>query len=501
MIRIRCILAFALACSARLLMAAIPSPDSIMPVPPIQWLQPAPTIGHAFGSSAHQQVPADLAAQGYREDEYLFGGQARIYDFVEGQANAVIRTLGRTGYVDRLLIRRPVDPARFSGNVVLEVINSALDFDALAIWPYMQGQIMQNGDIWIGITASPTGIRSLKSANPLRYAAMGFGPSPDRDCPASGPEVGAIFDILNQLGHLLRQPGDPLNPLRGLDVRALIATGYSQGAMILATYTHAIAPNLADGGFDGFISIAGIGGYALNNCEALTDFASRVLAPVSGGIPLMQVQTTSETLLLPLGLPGESAHDQSIGAPYRYYEVAGSGHLDRILADHAPDAADLLAAGGYDIDLAIEGCHLAWPLSRFPAGYVYDNLLARMEAWIRHGTAPPPDQRFVLGGWLWPGRPIGGLRSPAVDVPLADYFVGIGLTLQTHGGGFSAGIPCVLASIEHDYEPARLKMLYGSHRHYLEQVRLSVARLLAQGYLTPSDGRAIIEQAAARRIP
>lgn len=497
----RWILAVALACATGPAIAGLPGQEPQAAAPSIRWLRPAPAIGHAFGSSAHQQVPADLAARGYRENEYLFAGDARIYAFVSGRPNQVVRHLGRTGYVDRMLIRRPVDPARFSGNVVLEVINSALDFDALAIWPYMQGQIIQAGDIWVGITASPTGIRRLKHVNPRRYAALGFGPSPDPDCHDQGPEIGAIFDIMTQTGQLLRRRGSLLNPLRGLDVQAVIATGYSQGAMILATYSQAIAPNVDGRGFDGFISVAGLGGYALNSCEPLADFVSRVLAPASNGIPLMQVQTTSETLLLPLGLPGESLQDQNAGAPYRYYDIAGSGHLDRILADHAPDAADLQAAGGYDVDLAIAGCQLAWPLSRFPVGYVYDNLLARMEAWIRQGIAPPPSQRFLLGGWLWPGRPTGGLRSPAVDVPLADYFVGLGLTLQTQAGGFSAGIPCVLASIEHDYAPARLLSLYGSHQHYVERVRASVRQLLAQGFLTPADGAEIISRAETSQVP
>ena len=181
--------------------------------------------------------------------------------------------------------------------------------------------------------------------------------------------------------------------------------------------------------------------------------------------------------------------------------MAGSGHLDRILADHVADAADLSAAGGYDVDAAIAGCHLAWPLSRFPAEYVYDNLLARMEAWIREGQPPPPSQRFLLGGWLWPGQPTGGLRSPAVDVPTADYFVAAGLQLLTHEGGLTQGVPCIFFAIEHDYSRSELKRRYGSHDQYLEQVSRRSVQLQQQGWLTDDDAAEIIRQELAADIP
>lgn len=471
------------------------------PVGPILRLEPMPAFGHAFGSMPFQQVPDDPAAVGYREDEYAFSGVARIYGFAAGSDSSHIERLGSTEYVDRMLVRRPVDPGRFSGNVLVEIINSALDFDAMAAWPYMWRQLTRAGDIWVGLTATPAGIRALQFANPSRYAQLGFGTNPDPGCHSTAPEAGVIFDVMTQTSQLLRQTGNPLNPLHGLPVKALIATGYSQGAMIVATYTNAIAPNLEGPAYDGYISIAGLGGYALNNCEALTDFASRILTPVSNGIPLMQVQTTSETVLLPLGLPGESVHDRDIGAPYRYYDVAGSGHLDRILTNHAADAADLYAAGGYDVEAAIEGCHLAWPLSRFPAEYVYDNLLARMEAWIREGQPPPPSQRFLLGGWLWPGQPVGGLRSPAMDVPTADYFIGAGLPLLTSSGGFTRGIPCFFLAIEHDYSHSELKRRYGSHDQYLEQVSRRTVQLQQQGWLTDDDAAEIVRQARAADIP
>ena len=262
------------------------------PVGAIRNLQPMPSIGHAFGSMPFQTIPDDPAALGYREDEYQFAGTARIYGFAAHGSSSAIQRLGSTGYVDRMLIRRPVDPDRFSGNVLVEIINSALNFDALASWPYMWRQLTHAGDIWIGLTATPAGIRSMKFANPSRYARLGFGASPDPGCHSTAPEAGVIYDIMTQTSQLLRQADNPLNPLQGLPVKALIATGYSQGALILATYTNAVAPHVEGPTFDGYISIAGIGSYALNNCEALTDLASKILTPVSNGIPLMQVQTT-----------------------------------------------------------------------------------------------------------------------------------------------------------------------------------------------------------------
>ncbi len=481
--------------------AAASGPGTANPPGPIQSVVSSPAIGHAFNDPAFQNIPEDIRSEGYIQNEYIISGNAHIYTYTPGKPNNDVGIMGTTAYVDRMLVRRPADPTRFSGDVVVEVINSALNFDALAGWPYMRRHITRAGDIWIGLTASPAGIRSLKFANPRRYASLGFGPSPDQRCHSTGPEVGAIFDILTQTSRLLRQPDNPLNPLRGLDVKALIGLGYSQGALILASYTNAIAPNADGPTFDGYISIAGIGGYALNNCESLTDFASRVLTPVSNGTPLMQVQTTSETILLPLGLPGESAHDRDTQAPYRYYDLAGSGHLDGILIDHAPDAADLLAAGGYNIEGAVQGCRLAYPISHFPSDIVYGNLLARMELWIHQGLPPPASRHFLLGGWVLPGHAVGGLPSPASEVPVADYFVGAGLPLVTFGGGFSSGIPCFFASIQNNYSRSQLRRMYGSHDQYVEQVRRSSQQLLQDGFLQPADAADIVHQAEVSTIP
>ena len=82
---------------------------------------PVTANSYPFGAANHQLVPEDLSRQGYVEEEYLVSGKANVYDWPAG-GPAVIRTPDAP-YTTRVLVRRPRDPRRFSGNVVVEMLN------------------------------------------------------------------------------------------------------------------------------------------------------------------------------------------------------------------------------------------------------------------------------------------------------------------------------------------------------------------------------------------
>ena len=52
---------------------------------------PVTADSHPFGAATHTRTPSDLAADGYVEEEFLFSGQARVYDWPQA-GTAVART-------------------------------------------------------------------------------------------------------------------------------------------------------------------------------------------------------------------------------------------------------------------------------------------------------------------------------------------------------------------------------------------------------------------------
>jgi hypothetical protein len=89
------------------------------------------------------------------------------------------------------------------------------------------------------------------------------------------------------------------------------------------------------------------------------------------------------------------------------------------------------------------------------------------------------------------GNALGGVRSPAVDVPTATYYG------TTPGGG-----TCML--LWGSYKPfstAQLQRLYTSHDAYVGQVTADVNALLNERWLTPEDAAEITSTARAASIP
>src|SRR5262245_54526349 len=94
-----------------------------------------------FLKSSRNLVPADLKQTGYTEDEFLISGKANVYDWAaDGSLN--IRTPGAP-YTTKILVRHPADPARFSGTVVVEIMNAARQWDWPMMWGYLRPQIFE----------------------------------------------------------------------------------------------------------------------------------------------------------------------------------------------------------------------------------------------------------------------------------------------------------------------------------------------------------------------
>lgn len=202
---------------------------------------PISATSYPFGAADHTRTPSDLKAAGYVEEEFLFSGQANVYDWPEPGA-AVVRT-ANAPYTTRVLVRRPADRATFSGTVIVEMLNPSNLFDLNIGWAMSNAQMVRNGDAWVGITAKPVAIASLKAFNPTRYASLSWANPLEANDPENCDTVardssrmtenGLVWDMHRQVGQWLRNRGAN-NPFSygtttgAHPVARLYAWGYSQ---------------------------------------------------------------------------------------------------------------------------------------------------------------------------------------------------------------------------------------------------------------------------------
>ncbi|HUP72966.1 MAG TPA: alpha/beta hydrolase domain-containing protein [Acidimicrobiales bacterium] len=133
----------------------------------------------------------DLDEHGYVEDEWLLEGRAQLYDHragtgrsFDGRWSAV--PTETTAFATRLLVRRPVDAARFNGTVVLFWNNVSLGFDLLA---GESPEIYDGGFAFVGVSTQRNGVHGypggasqsanwlatyLNAVQPLTRALDGF---------------------------------------------------------------------------------------------------------------------------------------------------------------------------------------------------------------------------------------------------------------------------------------------------------------------------------------
>jgi hypothetical protein len=97
-------------------------------------------------------------------------------------------------------------------------------------------------------------------------------------------------------------------------------------------------------------------------------------------------------------------------------------------------------------------------------------------------TATPPSYRLDSHGNV-----VGGIRTPAVDVPQA-----------TLSGLPAAGAPgfCDVFGQTHPFTPSQLAALYPTHRAFLGNWTRAVQRDLAAGALLPTDAKRLVSVAS-----
>ena len=152
-----------------------PVPRAVGPIPVTADSYPQMTVKRI------QQV-VDLDGAGYVEEEFFVSGTGNAYDWAQDGSLSVLAS--GLPYTTRIMVRRPVNASRFSGNVVVELINNSRTYDWPMAWSVLFPHILESGHAYVGISIRPRGIDSMKKFNPARYDPLSFG-APQQACPGN----------------------------------------------------------------------------------------------------------------------------------------------------------------------------------------------------------------------------------------------------------------------------------------------------------------------------
>ena len=209
---------------------------------------PVTATSHPFNGARWQNKPIHLKKYGYVEREYLMSGEANVYGWVAGTDYST-QVLRSGPYTTRIVVRRPANMHKWSGRVVVELMNTSAGYDWTAIWSALWERLLARHDVYVGITCKAAVFPGLQQFDAQRYAdlAMSNPLPPDQQAGGTMPgdanydpnysklyENGLVWDIATQMGRLLKSRG-PANPL-GRPARHVILSGESQQAGVLVTY-------------------------------------------------------------------------------------------------------------------------------------------------------------------------------------------------------------------------------------------------------------------------
>src|SRR3954471_5643402 len=112
---------------------ARPASD-VTAVPKVTGPLPVSPDSFPFMAADRNLQPIDLKKAGYVEEEFIVTGTANVYDWAADGALTV--KTPDVPYGTRILVRRPADLRRFSGDVIVEPLNAVRRFDWPWIWGY-----------------------------------------------------------------------------------------------------------------------------------------------------------------------------------------------------------------------------------------------------------------------------------------------------------------------------------------------------------------------------
>ncbi len=444
----------------------------------------------------------DLATLGYEETEFSFEGTAGSYA-LQGERGEdgrwEVTPAAEAPFRTRFVVRKPSNPLRFSGTVVVEWHNVSAGIDAAPDWGFFHRSLTAAGHAWVGVSAQKVGIDGGGFVESIHLKLL----APERYKDLEHPGDDWSFDIFTQVGRLLQLPSDE-NPLGGLAPTQILAAGESQSAACLVTYINAIDPHAEL--FDGFFvhgrpaSGVSIDGVFIPASQRLGMEATRVAISSRGErirddarVPVLVLQSETDVVLLGGGLAEQPDSDR-----LRVWEMAGAAHADTYTVSAGRhDDGTLTAQRMAELLRPTRNLMIGQTDTPINAGpqqhYVAQAALGHLVRWAAGGESPPSAPSLELDeertGYVLDEHGIakGGIRTPWVDVPSA-VMGGLGQSGESFAMLFGRTDP---------FDDATLSTLYpGGEDEYLERFGASLDAAIAAGFLLEEDRIEILAVAA-----
>jgi Alpha/beta hydrolase domain len=428
--------------------------------------------------------PLNLAANGYVQQEFFAAGTATAFTATSEPSNGkwTIAPGTKASYRTRILVRRPQNPAHFNGNVVVEWMNVSAG-ESAPDWDYLNPELMRAGFAYVAVSVQHLGVDGGTpilgapggSANATSSGGL-VGSEPARYGTLHQPGDQYALDMFAQIGQALHNPKD--NVLGPLHPKHVLALGESQSAFYLTTFADALQPRTHT--FDGiFIHSRGGTGASLSGTSitGTRQGPSNLRIRTDLSVPVFMFETQTDLIAL-----GYAPAQQPNTARIRTWQVAGTSH------------ADAFEVGG---DPGILGC--TTPVNDGPQHTVAQAAFAAFTKWVDGGTPPPSPPPFQLSSTKPAvlaldshGNVIGGVRTPAVDVPVS-----------TLSGAAPAGASalCSLFGSAVPFSPSTLTSLYQTTSNYLAAYTASLDKAIKGGYILRADRSTLLAQARQVQIP
>jgi hypothetical protein len=420
----------------------------------------------------------DLASVGYEQSEFFLDGTASAYAPAPGttltsDGRWTVEPSSRAPFRTRVVVNRPTDRRDFNGTVVVEWLNVSGGADASPDWMHTHVELVRRGYAWVGVSAQAVGVNGLKGAPPqgdaARYASL------------THPGDSYSYDMFSQAGRAIRDDAELV--LGGLRPRRLLAVGESQSAGRMVTYIDAVHPRAQV--YDGFlVHSRNAGGAALSQAPLpAVPTPSPTLIRGDVDVPVLVFNTETDA--------GSLQARQPDSATYRLWEAAGTAHFDQYgLMTGATDTgerssvADWFATMQHPTNQPNPGFTCGSPINTGPQTFVLRSAVAHLDRWVARGTPPPRAPRLetvsvnpVQYALDANGNVRGGIRTPAVDAPVAT-LSGLGQTGTTF---------CFLFGTTRPFTDDQLAALYGDHAGFARAWGRATVRSAAAGFLRPED--------------
>ena len=348
-----------------------------------------------------------LATVGYVEEEFFAAGTATAFTATSAPTDGRWEVAPTTSapYQTRIIVRRPADPAKGSGTVVVEWTNQSAG-ESAPDWGFLNPELTRRGYVYVAVSAQSL---AIIGGTPLLGAVVsGLGDGlVQRDRTRYGelhhPGDQYSYDIFAQVARALRMT-ENASVIGGVTPQHVVAVGESQSAYCLTTFADAYQPH--SDAFDGlFIHSRGGAGMPLDGSGVRSPTAPAGLQIRTDiGIPVFIFETQTDVVEL-----GYAHARQPNTNAIRTWEVAGTAHAD---AHVIGAAASLLGS--------------TTPINDGPQHVVVQAAFVAFNQWVNDGTPPPSPDPFQLSS-MDPvtlaldehGNVVGGVRTPAVDVPIS----------------------------------------------------------------------------------